>query len=143
MILFFPHPFTEHKIHLKNSLVMLVPRLSSGEAAQALYRFACDDRDLPVNEVLFRMLGTIDHDGDLTVLNLSHNYLGPNGIMAILPVIEANTSTLRELVIPRQGATDTFIITLVDVLIVHPTPYLRYIDVSGNTHLTEESGRPY
>eukprot|EP01013_Petalomonas_cantuscygni_P010596 TRINITY_DN23751_c0_g1_i1.p1 TRINITY_DN23751_c0_g1~~TRINITY_DN23751_c0_g1_i1.p1 ORF type:complete len:192 (+),score=16.13 TRINITY_DN23751_c0_g1_i1:55-630(+) len=104
----------------------------SGDSTASLrdiYLAACDEHKVTPNSSVLRHLPAHCGFSVPPVLDLSGNYVGNGGFLALLPVI-ARCPQLTTVLAPANGLRNTAVFALAGILATHPA--LVAVDISGN-----------
>lgn len=112
-----------------------------GRSPQQIYFDACKSLRCEVNSRFHAGLSTkIDDFFYLEDLDVSSNYFGPRGCLAVLQIVQSQ-HRLKSLNLHKCGVDDEVVAQLVEVMQDHPR--LRSVNLSGNTLISVYSGRHF
>ena len=92
-----------------------------------LYLQRCTKLKVKPNTGIERLL--TEATEEVTEINLTHNYVGPNGLIALLDVVEKN-ARIKSLVLGNNGANNAVVEKLCVIAKTHPT--LTALDLNHN-----------
>eukprot|EP00754_Rhynchopus_humris_P044112 Rhum_TRINITY_DN3819_c0_g1::Rhum_TRINITY_DN3819_c0_g1_i1::g.12146::m.12146 len=107
-----------------------------GSSNKRMYKEMCHRVGIKRNSQLCDELADVTNRFDLKTLELKNNYLGCEGVRALLAVVAANEG-LEHLGLSDQGVDDACLSDLVRVLREHPR--LTSVDLSHNMAITNVS----
>ncbi|KAG5480229.1 hypothetical protein CUR178_06285 [Leishmania enriettii] len=105
-----------------------------------VYRQACSDAAVLPNSALTRCFAATNHAMPLQVLSLSHNLIGPRGLVALLPVLHECRHTLQSVDLSHNNLDNGSIRMLVRCFANGGFAALRRLELRGNL-LTYQGGK--
>lgn len=97
-----------------------------------LYLTRCTGLKIKPNTAVERML--LEANEPIRIIDLTSNYVGPNGLLALLDVVERN-SVIEELIIGSNGATNQVVEKLCTIARNHPSLRTIVLDDNPISHL--------
>jgi hypothetical protein len=111
-----------------------------GRSPKQIYIDRCKELGTRVNSKLTTQLSDQVNDFfHLEELNVSGNFFGPKGTLALLPLLQCHPRLIR-VNFSGAGVDDGCVLQLVEILRDHPR--IREVDLSNNSEISVFSGKP-